>query len=223
MLADYWHRVRLIRREAWIVLAGSAALGFTWFGLMDAILNLYLVRMGCGLAFVGTSAAIGTLGYALISVPGAALARRLGGRRGMIAGTLVWGACMIALSLADLLPTAWRQPWVLVMRFLGTSGVALILVSNMPFLVEVTTSEERAHAFALSSSLSPLGAFLGLACRTMPSLFNSALFHDAAALRTSAARGERTGEVVRRLLAEQPVELLQLVAVKALEIADRLR
>ncbi|MBN1640272.1 MAG: MFS transporter [Anaerolineae bacterium] len=176
MLSDYWRRVRLIRREAWIVLIGYAALGFTWYGLLDAILNLYLVRMGCGLAFVGTSAAVGTLGYALISVPGVAFVRRLGGRRAMIAGAFLWSGCMIALSLADLLPAPWRQPWVLTTRFFGTSGMALIGVSNMPYLTGATTPEERPHAFALTFAVHPLGAFLGASLGgLLPGLFASVM------------------------------------------------
>jgi len=40
-------------------------------GLSDAIVNLYLVRIGFGPQFVGTSAAAASLGYALAAMPGA--------------------------------------------------------------------------------------------------------------------------------------------------------
>jgi hypothetical protein len=29
MVTGYWHKVRMIRRDAWIVMAGYAAFGFT--------------------------------------------------------------------------------------------------------------------------------------------------------------------------------------------------
>jgi MFS family permease len=175
-LSDYRHSVRTIRREAWIALAAYAAAGFTWFGLLDTIFNLFLVRMGFGLSFVGVSAAVATAGYALASIPSAALGRRLGERRTMIAGTVAWGTCIVALSLADLLPAAWQRPWVLVMRFLGTSGFTLYTVSNMPFLTGVTTPAERPLAFALSFSLNPLGAFLGASLGgLLPGVFAAAM------------------------------------------------
>ena len=28
--SGYWQRVRMIRRDAWIIMANGAALGFTW-------------------------------------------------------------------------------------------------------------------------------------------------------------------------------------------------
>jgi predicted MFS family arabinose efflux permease len=93
----------------------------------------------------------------------------------MIAGSLAWSACTVALSVADLLPLSWREPWILALRFLANCGIALYSVSNMPFLTGVTTPEERPHAFALSFSLSPLGAFLGASLGgLLPGLFAAA-------------------------------------------------
>ncbi|MGC9523075.1 MAG: hypothetical protein ACP5HG_14475 [Anaerolineae bacterium] len=70
MLTTYIEDARRIRREAWIVLLASIALGFTWQGLSDAVISLFLVRIGFGPEFVGASAAVANLGYALASVPG---------------------------------------------------------------------------------------------------------------------------------------------------------
>jgi MFS family permease len=161
MLADYWQRVRMIRRDAWIVVANGAAYGFMWTGISDTLLNLFFLRIGYGPQFVGLSMATAGLGYALAALPAAAISRWLGLRRAMIIGAAVWVGGMVALSTADLLPGPWRQPWILGMRILAVSGLALDGVSRYPMLAGATTPEERPHAFALLWSLNPLGGFLG--------------------------------------------------------------
>ena len=161
MQIAYFQNFRRLRREAWIVLLAAVALGFTWVGLSDAILNLYLVRIGFGPQFVGTSAALASLGYALAAMPGAALTRRIGARRGMIAGSLVWVGGVMLLSAADLVPAPLQQSWIMAMRLVASGGLALNAVSSQPYLMTVTSAEERPHAFALVISLRPLGGFCG--------------------------------------------------------------
>jgi MFS family permease len=158
---EYVANLRRIRREAWIVLAGAGVRGFTWGGISDTILSLYLLRMGYGPAFIGTAAAAANLGYALAAMPGAEVARRIGARAGLILGSLIWALGLVALSFADLLPGGWQQPWILTMWLLAASGRALDAVSGQPYLANSTTPEERPHAFALMISLAPLGSFLG--------------------------------------------------------------
>ncbi len=176
MLSDYWRNVRAIRRDAWIILASAAAFGFMWSGISDAILNLFLVRMGYGPRFVGTSMATAAAGYALAALPAAAASRWLGPRRGMIIGTSGWVVGMLALSLADLLPAAWQQPWILTVRFLAVCALSLNSVNTLPFLLGVTVPEERPHAFALYWSLDPLGAVLGgLVGGLLPGIFAKTL------------------------------------------------
>lgn len=161
MLTGYVHNVRRIRREAWIVLAGAGVRGLAWNGLSDTLVSLYLVRMGHGPAFVGLAAAVGNFGYALAAMPGAAVARRVGARLGLIAGSGTWALGLVLLSLADLVPAAWQAPWILMMRLLASVGLALDAVSGQPYLAASTTPDERPHAFAMMQALTPLGAFLG--------------------------------------------------------------
>jgi MFS family permease len=160
-LSGYWQRVRMIRHDAWIIMANGAALGFTWMGVSDSILNLFIVRMGYDPRFVGVVTAVAGLGYALAALPAAAASRQLGTRRAMILGGWGWVAGMAALSLADIVPVPLRPAWILVTRLGAVCALSLSTVSSMPLLAEVTTPEERPHAFALYWSLIPLGAFLG--------------------------------------------------------------
>jgi len=160
-LSLYWRQVRGLRREVWTILAAGAALGFTWYGVSDTLLNLYLVRLGFGPRFVGLSAAVAILFYGLASIPAAILSRRLGFRRGMIAGILVWVGGSLALASSYLWPERVLPFWVVGTRLLASSGLALYWVSSAPYLAEVTAPGERPHAFSLMMSVNPLGTFLG--------------------------------------------------------------
>jgi MFS family permease len=161
LFKSYVTDARSIRRETWIVLLSAVALGFTWQGLSDTIINLFLVRIGFGPEFVGTSAAVANLGYALASVPGAMLSRRIGARRGMMLGALVWVAGSVLLAWADVILASLAAAWIIVTRLLASGGLALNAVSSQPYLTAVTSESERPLAFALVISLRPLGGFFG--------------------------------------------------------------
>jgi predicted MFS family arabinose efflux permease len=161
MTTSYWQRVRMIGRDAWIVIAGYAAFGFTWTGVSGAILNLFYLRMGYGPQFVGLATGVTGLSFALAALPAAIISRWMGERRAMIVGSIGWVVGMVAVSTADLLPGSWRQPWILGTGVLGISVASLYLVSSLPFLTSITTVEERPHAFAFYWALSPLAAGLG--------------------------------------------------------------
>ncbi len=157
----YVGSLRRTHRGAWVVYAASIAQGVTWAGLSDAVLSLYLVRMGFGPDFVGSSAAAANLGSAVGAMPAAALSRKLGPRKAMLLGTIMWVAGFAALSLADLLADPLQVPWVLATRVVASLGLVLFMVSSQPYLAEVTAPDERPHAFAMVIALRPLGAVLG--------------------------------------------------------------
>jgi len=154
-------QLRRLPREAWVVFGSAVALGFTWSGLLDAIVSLYVVRMGYGPEFVGASSAAANMGYALAALPGAALATRIGARRGQIVGALGWMAGLLMVSFADLVPVSWQVVYIIVGRVLAAAGMAVGMVCQQPFLVRVTGETDRPLAFALMIALRPVGAALG--------------------------------------------------------------
>ncbi len=129
---NYAGSLRRMHRGARAVFAASIAQGVTWAGLSDAVLSLYLVRMGFGPDFVGSSAAAANLGSAMGAMPAAALSRRLGPRRAMLLGTIMWAAGFAALSLADLVADPLRAPWVLATRVVASLGLVLFMVTASP-------------------------------------------------------------------------------------------
>lgn len=155
-----------------MVLGTSIAQGVTWYGLSETVLALYLVRLGYGPEFVGSSTAAANLGYALASMPGAAVSRKLGARRAMVLGSAAWVLGILLLSLGDLVPIDLRSAWVLWLRLLASAGLALYMVSSQPYLTTVTSVDERPLVFALVISLRPLGAMAGsLLGGVLPGLF----------------------------------------------------
>jgi len=136
-------------------------MGFTFSGIDAAILNLFFLRLGLGPAFVGANMAFAAMGFALSSLPAAVVVRKIGGRQSMLVGIVGFSTAMLALSFGAYLPEATLQASMHFLRLLAASFMALYMVASLPLLMAVTGPEERAYAFALLWSLSPLGGLLG--------------------------------------------------------------
>ena len=79
---SYLQIVRQFDRNVRLFLLSAALIGFTAAGGIQAVLmNLYLLRLGYGLDFVGQINAIGGLTFALFSLPVAMLCRRWGSHK----------------------------------------------------------------------------------------------------------------------------------------------
>ncbi len=172
MAANYLQVLRLFSRNVRLLLISVALFGFTFFGAFATLFNLYLLRLGHGLEFIGLSSGVAGLAYGLSCLPAGALGRRLGGRRVMIAGMGVLMAGLVSASLTELLPATWQRGWVLAANVLIHLGFALYFVSIAPVLMASTSPEERNHAFSTEFALVLLGGFAGsLVGGLLPGLF----------------------------------------------------
>jgi MFS family permease len=134
----------------------------TVFGGMHSVLfNLYLLRTGYGPDFIGIINSLGFLFHALAALATGTLVRRVPNRLKMQVGLWIVIVGRALMPLADLLPLPFRTVWVLLFFSLSTPGGALFFVSSKPYLMSVTTREERNHAFSLQGALWPITAFLG--------------------------------------------------------------
>jgi MFS family permease len=160
--ASYWHKVRRFSRDVRLYMATSALTGFTVYGgIYSVLLNLYLLRLGQGPAFVGIVNGATWITYALFSLPAGALGSRWGVRRTMIVGMTLIAAGSGLLMGAELLPGIWQQGWLIGTRMLVGLGISLYIVNASPFLMGATGPEERDHAFAIRTALWPLAGFAG--------------------------------------------------------------
>ncbi|MDQ5850840.1 MAG: hypothetical protein M3380_01985, partial [Chloroflexota bacterium] len=106
--------LRHFTRPVRLYLVSSALFGFTIFGgIYSLLLNLYLLRLGYGAAFVGIVNAAGMLALALFALPAGLLGTRWGSRRALLAGLCLILTGLGPLPLAELLPAPVRAAWLL--------------------------------------------------------------------------------------------------------------
>ena len=157
----YLQKLRLFSRDVRLYLISAALVGFCWMGIYGVLLNLYLLRLGHGPEFVGLVNGAGFLAFAIFPVPAAALGRRWGSRRTMIAGISLAVAALALLPLADFIPTSLQAGWLLATYFLAFLGALLYLIMSNVFMMGATSPEERDHAFSMQIALWPLAGFAG--------------------------------------------------------------
>lgn len=130
-------------------------------GIYSVLLNLFLARLNYGPEMIGLVNSIGTLAFALGSLPAGLLGERYGSRRMLIIGLALLVVGTFCFPLADTLPAAFQLPWLLIHIFIIYAGMALYFVNNAPFIMDVVTPAERTPLFSFQTALASLAAFLG--------------------------------------------------------------
>jgi hypothetical protein len=153
--------LRLFSRDMRLFLVTAFLSGLAWDGIRTVLFNLYVLRLGYGLEFVGLINAAGMFAFALSCLPAGSLGMRWSSRSVVISGVVVVALGVCLLPLAELFAGAWRTAWLLITTLLTQSGFALYLVDSLPFMMEATGDEERNHVFSVHMALGPLAAFVG--------------------------------------------------------------
>ena len=154
--------LRAFHPDVYKYLFAVSIVGFSYFGFVSVLLNLYLLRLGYGTDFIGLVNGGIAFAFAASSLPAGALGSRLGMRRtaaiGM--GLLTVGMTLVPV-FGSFLSGGARDAGILAMRVLSGMGFACYLVNSYPYLVAATGSRERTYAFAIMSGLPPLTGFAG--------------------------------------------------------------
>ena len=159
-----------------LYLITSALNGFSYSGIYAVLFNLYLLRLGLGPELVGLVNAAGPLVFAACSLPAGTFGRRWGSRRMMIAGMSLVVVGFLFLPLTEFIAVGWQVGWLMVNYSLAWLGAALFFVNGPPFLMGVTSEEERSYVFSVSTALMPLTGFAGsLVAGLLPGLFATIL------------------------------------------------
>ena len=149
-------------RDVRLYLLASALFGFVLFGgIYPLLYNLYLLRLGYNMQFVGWANATGALFFALFSLPSGVLGGRWGSRFTMVIGICVAVVGFGLLSQAELIAATVRDVFVLATYSLGVIGIALFIVNGTPYLMGITSLVERDRVFAVQAALMPLSGFVG--------------------------------------------------------------
>ena len=99
MLTDYLANLRLIGRDARLLIAAQTFRAFGYVGMYSVLFNLYLLRLGYDPAAIGEINAIGRMGFALVGIPAGLLGVRFGPRPLLIVGEII---IVIGLMLGPL-------------------------------------------------------------------------------------------------------------------------
>ena len=122
-----------LNRDVRLFMVSAVATGVCYTGLYFLLINLYLLRMGYGVEFIGVFISTGAFSFALFSLPAGAAGRRWGSRRPMIFGVCVLSFGLAMLALSALLPGAWQPIWLLSFCALREWGNAFYLVNANPY------------------------------------------------------------------------------------------
>lgn len=206
MIADYLAMLRRFERNVRLYLVAGGVLGFTTAGGVFAVLmNLYVLRLGFDIQFVGLLNFCGAFSFAFCSFLAGTIGRRWGPRRSMVLGILFIAVGNATLPAAELVAEAWRAEFLLVTRLPRAFGFALFHVNANPFLMEATGPSERTHVFSVQAAFWSLAAFCG-------SLFGGLMPGFFAEL---TGRGTSDPEPYRYALVVATLMLLPAAAVMA--------
>ena len=164
----------LFSHNAWLVLGSAFVMGFTIFGgIYSLLFNLYLLRLGYDLSFIGLVNAVALLGWALACLPAGSIGGWLGSRTAMILGLGLALLGYLLVPLCELFPPGVaRSAWLIGSYLAGNVFIALYDVNSQPFLAAASSPVERDHLFATQAALWPVAAFLGsLAGGLLPGIF----------------------------------------------------
>jgi MFS family permease len=168
MIQTYVGAIRHFNRDVRLYLVATALLGFAIFsGIYPVLFNLYLLRLGYGVEFIGWANSVVMLTFAFCS-PVAGMASRLhigggvlGARRTMIAGLGIVIAGYAILSIVEYMPRELWSACLVASGFVRALGFSLYWVNARPFLMGATSAEERYHVYAVQAAITPLAGFLG--------------------------------------------------------------
>ncbi len=160
-MRNYFMTLANLNRNVRLLLLGWGTVLFSFFGLISVLQNLYLLRLGFGLEFIGVLAAVGQFSWALCALPAGEFGRRFGTRRALLCGFTLNAVSYTLFMLVEWLPKEWWPAWLIICWVLVWSGAAFNAVNVSPHWMAITSESERHFAFAAQPGVSAAGAFLG--------------------------------------------------------------
>ena len=150
-----------IRRNVKLFLFATTLYGLAFTGIYSLLFNLYLVRLGYGPEFIGTSNSVASLGFAFFSLVAGALGYKFGPRFMMLAAVIL---CVVAVSVVGgvifVAPTI-RTALLIFGHSLAWASFGIYVVNAAPFLMSTSDEKERPLAFSLYFAVLRIAAFLG--------------------------------------------------------------
>ena len=160
-MQSYWHAIRAFSPSLRRFILSSALSTTVAFGLWAVLQNLFLLRLGYDVRFLGLVLGLGQLAWAMAALPAGMISSRIGLRNGYMLGLGLFAAGIaLTLLVESLAPAIWPV-WIIGSQVVVTTGVAFMTVNIAPYLMVVSGEAERRHAFAVFQAAIPATAFLG--------------------------------------------------------------
>ena len=156
-----WRVLFTFNRNVRLFLLAWALIAFGYFGVQGVLLNLYLLRLGFDTQFIGSLIASGQIAWALAALPAGAIGRRFGLRTALIIGSAISALGIGFLLIVEWLPKNDWAAWLYFAWILTWLGAALLTVNSIPYLLHMSTAEERNHAFVAQGAVIALLGFVG--------------------------------------------------------------
>jgi len=165
-------RNHLLNRNVRLFLGTATLLSGSLFGSYAILLNLFLLRLGFGTAFIGLANGVGLIGWAIASPIAGARANRIGCRRLMLIGLsgVVLGSTLMPFGAT--FEGLTRAVWLVASHAITFTGAGIFFVNMQPFMMGTVVPELRSRVFSLSSATFPTAGFAGsLIGGFLPGLF----------------------------------------------------
>ena len=161
LASAYVQAMKRLNRDVRLFMVSAVVSGICYMGLYFLLINLYLLRLGYEIEFIGVFVSTGAFSFAVFSLPAGVAGRRFGSRRPMIFGRLVLMLGLGMLALSAWVPADLRSGWLIFFCALREFGNAFYMVNSSPYLMGATSAEERDYAFSLRAILTPVAGFFG--------------------------------------------------------------
>lgn len=156
-----WSVARTFNDDVKRLLSSGGMIGFAYFGVMAVLFNLYLLRLGFDIKFIGLLIAAGQALWGIAALPAGALGHRFGLRTAIVSGYALTAVGMSLLLLVEVLPRVIWAPWIISGWLICWGGGAFFTVNSTPYLMSASSAAERNHVFAAQAAVSALMSFVG--------------------------------------------------------------
>lgn len=180
-MLTYFRTMRNLNRNVLYYLAATAMLGFAFDGgIFSVLFNLYLLRLGFGPEFIGQVAAAGLLAFSIASLPAGSMGERWGYRLMMVLGLIMIVGGGVILPLGQFVAGDFLGSAIMILYVVMFAGLGFYFVNAVPYVMSISSDDERNRAFSMQTALLALAAFTGsLGGGYLPRLFAMLLGVDA--------------------------------------------
>lgn len=161
MSSTFWQNIRSFSPDVVRYLGFQGATTFAYVGTISVLMNLYLLRLGYDTRFIGALTAAGMIVWGALALPASAVGARLGLKRTIQVALVSMAASSLLLVGAGLLPAGLRSAGLVAAWMLLWASAALSTVNILPYIMAITTGENRSYVLSIQQMLAAVVTLTG--------------------------------------------------------------